>query len=74
MTVFLDRYNRPLRIVWRGITRVRLQDQGEYDDTDERTIKRNTMKQYYDTSTVLIAVAAGLCAGLTVVLLIAAII
>ena len=26
MTVFLDRYNRPLRIVWRGITRVRLQD------------------------------------------------
>ena len=26
MTCFLDRYNRPLRIVWRGITRVRLQD------------------------------------------------
>jgi hypothetical protein len=26
MTAFLDRYNRPLRIVWRGITRVRLQD------------------------------------------------
>ena len=22
MTCFLDRYNRPLRIVWRGITRV----------------------------------------------------
>lgn len=32
------------------------------------------MKQDYDTSTVLIAVATGLCAGLTVVLLIAAII
>jgi len=26
MTCFLDRYNRPLRIVWRGLTRVRLQD------------------------------------------------
>ena len=50
MTCFLDRYNRPLRIVWRGITRVRLQDnRGNTMILTNEQLKITIMKQFMIT-------------------------